>query len=82
MNIISFIQEKHRINREISDFDTLKIKGEEDKALKIIAGDSSFDLDLRNKVCNLVQIPQSRKPEGSFFINLAKSTMYYAFRLF
>ena len=60
-------------------FDTLKIKGEEDKALKIIAGDSSFDLDLRNKVCNLVQIPQSRKPEGSFFINLAKSTMYYAF---
>ncbi|MCI7654664.1 MAG: hypothetical protein MSS51_10425 [Bacteroidales bacterium] len=36
-------------------FDTLKIKGEEDKASKIIAGDSSFDLDFRNKVCNLVQ---------------------------
>lgn len=35
-------------------FDTLKIKGEEDKALKIIAGDSSFDLDFRNKVCNLL----------------------------
>lgn len=60
-------------------FDTLKIKGEEDKALKIIAGDSSFNLDFRNKVCNLVQIPQPRKPEGSFFITLAKSTMYYAF---
>lgn len=60
-------------------FDTLKIKGEEDKASKIIAGDSSFDLDFRNKVCNLVQKPQPREPEGSFFITLAKSTMYYAF---
>ncbi|MBS5612657.1 MAG: hypothetical protein KHX29_00970, partial [Prevotella buccalis] len=60
-------------------FDTLKIKGEEDKALKIIAGDSSFNLDSRNKVCNLVQLPQQREPEGSFFITLAKSTMYYAF---
>lgn len=60
-------------------FDTLKIKGEEEKASKIIAGDSSFDLDFRNKVCNLVQMPQPREPEGSFFITLAKSTMYYAF---
>lgn len=60
-------------------YDTLKIKGEEEMASKIIAGDSSFDLDFRNKVCNLVQIPQPREPEGSFFITLAKSTMYYAF---
>lgn len=60
-------------------YDTLKIKGEEEMASKIIAGDSSFDLDFRNKVCNLVQIPQQREPEGSFFITLAKSTMYYAF---
>ena len=30
-------------------FDTLKIKGEEDKALKIIAGDSSFNLDFATK---------------------------------
>ena len=60
-------------------FDTLKIKGEEYKASKIIDGDSSFDLDFRNKVCNLVQKPQPREPEGSFFITLAKSTMYYAF---
>lgn len=59
--------------------DTLKIKGEEEMASKIIAGDSSFDLDYSNKVCNLVQIPQQRDPEGSFFITLAKHTMYYAF---
>ncbi|MCI7168452.1 MAG: hypothetical protein MR980_07120, partial [Bacteroidales bacterium] len=60
-------------------FDTLKIIGEEYKASKIIVGDSSFKLDFHNKVCNLVQIPQQREPEGSFFITLAKHTMYYAF---
>lgn len=60
-------------------FDTLRIKGEEEKASKIIDGNSSFDLDYRNKLCKLVQTPQPRNPEGSFFITLAKYTMYYAF---
>lgn len=60
-------------------FDTLRIKGEEEKASKIIDGDSSFELDYRNKLCKLVQTPQQKNPEGSFFITLAKHTMYYAF---
>lgn len=59
--------------------DTLRIKGEEDKAHKIISGESSFSLDFQNKVCNYSSNPQPREPEGSFFIALAKSTMYYAF---
>lgn len=59
--------------------DTLRIKGEEDKAHKIISGESSFSLDFENKVCNYSSNPQPREPEGSFFIALAKSTMYYAF---
>lgn len=60
-------------------FDTLRIKGEEEKASKIISGDFFFDFDNPNKVCDLTQVPQSREPEGSFFITLAKYTMYYAF---
>ena len=57
--------------------DTLRIKGEEDKAHKIISGESSFSF--QNKVCNYSSNPQPREPEGSFFITLAKHTMHYAF---
>ena len=58
--------------------DILSIKGEEEKAHKIISGESSFFLDSKNKVCNYCSNPQPREPEGSFFIVLAKQTMYYA----
>ena len=60
-------------------FDTLKIKGEGNRASNIISGASSFYLDNRNKTCSLTQTPQPRDPEGSFFITLAKYTLYYAF---
>lgn len=58
--------------------DTLRIKGEEDKAHKIISGESSFSLDFQKKICNYSSNPQQREPEGSYFIALAKYTMYYA----
>lgn len=60
-------------------FDILKIKGEEDKAPCIISGDYSFNLDNRTKICDLTTTAQSREPEGSFFVTLAKYTMYYVF---
>ena len=59
--------------------DTLRIKGEEDKAHKIISGESSFSLDFQKKICNYSSNPQQKEPEGSYFIVLAKNTMYYAF---
>jgi hypothetical protein len=58
--------------------DTLKNKGEEEKAYDIISGNYSFTLDNYHKVCSLTPNPQQRDPEGSFFITLAKHTMYYA----
>lgn len=60
-------------------FDTLIIKNEPEKASHIINGDYSFQLDNVNKVCNLVEVPQQREPEGSFFVKLAQYTLYYAF---
>jgi hypothetical protein len=59
--------------------DTLKNKGEEEKAYDIISGNYSFTLDNYHKVYLLTPNPQQRDPEGSFFITLAKYTMYYAF---
>ena len=60
-------------------FDTLKIKGEDNKAPSIISGDYSFNIDKQYKVCNLTETALPREPEGSYFITLAKYTMYYAF---
>ena len=57
--------------------DTLRIKGEEDKAHKIISGESSFSLDFKKKICNYSSNPLPRKPEGSYFITLAHSGLFY-----
>lgn len=48
--------------------DTFRTKGEEDKAHKIISGESLFSLDFQNKVCNYSSNPQPREPEGSLLL--------------
>ena len=72
----------HHIRKTIENFgiflifDTMQKRGEIEKANYIISGEYSFHID-NNRVCTLTPTPQSREPEGSFFINLAKNALYY-----
>lgn len=59
--------------------DVLKIKGKSEEAQGVISGNYSYSFDYPNKMCNLAHIHQTREPEGSFFITLAKYTMYYVY---